>query len=128
MKYLLLGLLSLTIFSACSQSAKNLDAKSFKDLITKTPNAIVVDVRTDAEVVQGVIPKAIQIDYNSQNFEAQIAKLDKSKPVFVYCAVGGRSSGAASIMQQKGFKQVYNLAGGINAWRMAGYPTTTIKR
>lgn len=127
MKYSLL--IIALIMGACSQSqqAKDLDAKAFKELVTQTPNAIVVDVRTDGEVAQGVIENAIQIDFNGQNFELNLDKLDKNKPTFLYCASGGRSGSASKIMVEKGFKQVYNLNGGINAWRAEGYPTTNLK-
>ena len=115
---------------SCSdaQQVKKLNAKEFKDLMEKTPNKIVLDVRTDGEVAQGVLPQATQINYNGQDFESQINKLDKAKPVFVYCAVGGRSGSASGILAKKGFKQVYNLDGGINAWRAFGFATTTLKK
>ena len=115
---------------SCSdaQQVEKLNAKEFKDLMEKTPNKIVLDVRTNGEVAQGVLPQATQNDYNGQNFESQINKLDKAKPVFVYCAVGGRSGSASGILAKKGFKQVYNLDGGINAWRAFGFATTTLKK
>lgn len=127
MKYSLL--IIAIILGACAQTqqAKDLDAKAFKELIAQTPNAIIVDVRTDGEVAQGVIENAIQIDFNGQNFELNLDQLDKNKPTFLYCASGGRSGSASKIMVEKGFKQVYNLNGGINAWRAEGYPTTNLK-
>ena len=127
MKYSLL--IIAIILGACAQTqqAKNLDAKAFKELIAQTPNAIIVDVRTDGEVAQGVIENAILIDFNGQNFELNLDQLDKNKPTFLYCASGGRSGSASKIMVEKGFKQVYNLNGGINAWRAEGYPTTNLK-
>lgn len=127
MKYSLL--IIAIILGACAQTqqAKDLDAKAFKELIAQTPNAIVIDVRTDGEVEQGVIENAIQIDFNGQNFELNLDKLDKNKPTFLYCASGGRSGSVSKIMVEKGFKQVYNLNGGINAWHAEGYPTTNLK-
>ena len=115
---------------ACSnaQQVKTIEVKTFKDLIAKLPNEIILDVRTDAEVAQGVIANAKQIDFNSASFESKIEKLDKTKPIFVYCAVGGRSGQASKILASKGFKQVYNLDGGINAWRATGNATTTLKK
>ncbi|TAE59522.1 MAG: rhodanese-like domain-containing protein, partial [Bacteroidetes bacterium] len=49
-------------------------------------------------------------------------KLDKSQPVFVYCAVGGRSGRSAQTLQQLGFTQVYDLEGGITRWQQEGLP------
>lgn len=128
MKYSLL--IIALIMGACSQNqqAKDLDAKAFKELVAQTPNAIIVDVRTDGEVAHGVIENAIQIDFNEPNFAPNLDKLDKNKPAFVYCASGGRSGSASKIMVEKGFKQVYNLNGGINAWYAEGYPTTSLKQ
>src|ERR1035437_4915023 len=51
--------------------------------------------------------------------------IDKSKPVFFYCLSGGRSSSAASQMRNDGFKEVYELDGGIMKWRGANLPETT---
>lgn len=124
---------SFLIVSVCfsksfAQQTRNVDVKEFKMLMEKAANKIVLDVRTDSEVAQGVLPNAFQIDFNGNNFESQIDKLDKNKPVFVYCAVGGRSGKATSILAKKGFKNVYNLAGGINAWRAAGMQTIPLKK
>lgn len=127
MKYSLLMIA--LIVGACSQnqSVKDLDAQAFKELISQSANAVILDVRTDGEVAQGVIENAIQIDFNQPNFELNLDKLDKNKPTFVYCASGGRSGSASKILVEKGFKQVYNLSGGINAWRAEGYLTTNLK-
>ena len=128
------NLLILVLFTvgswACShaQTTQNLDAKAFKETMTKTPNKIILDVRTKGEVAQGVIAGALQIDYNNPHFEHQLEQLDKSKPIFVYCAIGGRSGSAAQLMQKKGFKNIYNLDGGISAWQRAGYPITSLKK
>lgn len=111
-----------------AQQTKNVDVKEFKMLMDKAANKIILDVRTDSEVAQGGLPNAVQIDYNGSNFDSQIDKLDKNKPVFVYCAVGGRSGKTAAILAKKGFKNVYNLAGGINAWRAAGMQTIPLKK
>ncbi|MFY7912895.1 MAG: rhodanese-like domain-containing protein [Emticicia sp.] len=111
-----------------AQQIKRLNVKEFIELMDKTPNKTILDVRTNGEVAQGVLPQATQIDYNGGNFETQLEKLDKNKPVFIYCAVGGRSGSACSILSKKGFKQVYNLEGGINAWRASGLTTTALKR
>jgi rhodanese-related sulfurtransferase len=56
------------------------------------------------------------IDYNSSDFEQQLDGLDKSKTYLVYCRSGNRSGKACHTMLDKGFKQVYNLDGGISAW------------
>jgi phage shock protein E len=130
MKNILLSFMLIISIIACTeaQQIKRLNVKEFKELMDKTSNKTVLDVRTNGEVAQGVLPQATQIDYNGGDFESQLEKLDKNKPVFIYCAVGGRSGSASGILAKKGFKQVYNLEGGINAWRASGFPTTGLKR
>jgi rhodanese-related sulfurtransferase len=80
-------------------------------------NAVILDVRTDAEVEDGIIPKAIHIDiYRGQEFIDEIEALDKSKNYYVYCRSGNRSGKACQIMQQLGFENTYNLLGGMLEW------------
>ncbi len=125
-KLLTLGLI--VSMGACStgQEAQTVDAKTFQNLIDSLPDEVVVDVRTTPELIAGIIPQAIQMDYNAPDFEKQIDKLDKNKPVMLYCATGGRSASAGKILIEKGFKKVYNLDGGINGWRAAGYSTAIV--
>ena len=108
-----------------SQSVpQNLDVRSFNETMRQTPARTVLDVRTVQEVAGGTLPGAVNIDFFAPDFTKQLGRLGKTKPVFVYCAVGGRSSKAAQQLQQAGFKTVYNLSGGMQAWQQAGYPTT----
>lgn len=80
-------------------------------------NSIILDVRTNHEVEEGIIPNAINIDiYESSIFLEKIKKLDKSKSYFVYCKAGARSAQACAIMQQLGFEKTYNLLGGFSNW------------
>lgn len=109
-----------------SQSTKtNLSANEFADKIKATNAAAIIDVRTPDEFSKGHLQNAQNIDIRSNDFEPQIEMLDKTKPVFVYCLSGGRSSSAASEMRAKGFKEVYELDGGIMKWRGANLPETT---
>lgn len=80
-------------------------------------NAVVLDVRTDAEVEEGIIKNAIHIDiYKGQVFIDDVEALDKTKNYYVYCRSGNRSGQACAIMEQLGFENTYNLEGGILAW------------
>ena len=56
-----------------------------------------------------------------KNNQKEILKLDKDKPIAVYCAVGGRSSSTAQFLRQQGFKKVYDLKGGMFAWSRKGF-------
>ncbi len=80
-------------------------------------NAVVLDVRTDAEVADGIIPNAIHIDiYKGQEFIDEVDALDKSKNYYVYCRSGNRSGKACQIMEELGFENAYNLLGGMLEW------------
>jgi rhodanese-related sulfurtransferase len=83
----------------------------------KKTGAQLIDVRTPREFSNGFIEGAKNIDYNGDTFEKQMKKLDKTKPVLVYCAAGGRSENAAELLQEWGFKEVYDLEGGYNGWK-----------
>ena len=98
--------------------AMDVDVKEFTRLVKEKPG-LLLDVRTKGEVAKGAIPNSVNHDIFSDNFEAEIDKIDKTKPVYVYCASGGRSGEAMEIMNKKGFKEVYNLAGGYGAWKKA---------
>ncbi|MFO0479957.1 MAG: thioredoxin domain-containing protein [Bacteroidota bacterium] len=120
------------LFNSCSngqtQSTKtNLSANEFAAKMKELPTATIIDVRTSDEFSKGHLANANNYDWNGNEFDKQIAPLDKSEPVFVYCLSGGRSSSAASKMRSDGFKEVYELSGGIMKWRGANLPETTDK-
>lgn len=101
-------------------SANKLAPEAFAQKIAQTPDAYLIDVRTPAEFATGHLANAVNINFNAPDFSQQIARLDKTKPVFVYCAVGGRSGQSVAQFSQLGFTQVIDLQGGINAWKSAG--------
>jgi rhodanese-related sulfurtransferase len=76
-------------------------------------------VRTPKEYADQHLDNAVNIDWNGDNFVGQAQKLDKSKPVFVYCLAGSRSKSAANKLHELGFKEIYNLEGGILKWNAA---------
>lgn len=130
--YKLLGsaLLLLLVF-ACSneQGTKkysSLTPLEFDAKMKETASPTIIDVRTPEEFANGHLEHAKNIDWNGINFENQIAKVDTSKPVFIYCLSGGRSSNAAQKMLSMGFTNVYELSGGILKWRSADLPETTV--
>ena len=108
-----------------SQSSKTLLAPAeFSKKLSEMPAAMIIDVRTPGEFSGGHLINATNIDWDGNDFETQIAKIDKSKPVFVYCEAGGRSASAAKKMRSEGFKEVYELSGGFSKWREAKLPET----
>ncbi len=100
--------------------AQNVNVEEFTKHIE---GAQIVDVRTPDEWNQGIIDGAVMNNIYDADFEAKLGKLDKEKPVAVYCKVGGRSGQAMAKMQELGFKEVYNLKGGMDAWKGANKPT-----
>ena len=99
---------------------KNVSVNDFQQLIKDKTNAVILDVRTPNEINQGIIKSAKTIDFYDPEFKAKLDKLDKSKPVLIYCRSGRRSAIAMSTMRELGFNEVYNLQGGIIEWSAAG--------
>ena len=86
--------------------------------LTEDTNAVIIDVRTEDECEEGIIPNAINIDiFKGQGFIDEIETLDKSKNYYVYCKAGSRSAQACAVMNQLGFESTYNLTGGFMNWK-----------
>ena len=81
-----------------------------------------IDVRTPQEFEKYRIRSAKNINVGSRDFRREIEKLDKNKPVLIYCLSGNRSKTALAIFREAGFKTVYELDRGINSWSSAGKP------
>lgn len=103
-------------FFKIKKAYENVKASEFKQLIEKTPNSVILDVRTQAEHRQDGIEGAINIDIMGGSFVQKIALLDKDKTYFVYCRSGNRSGSACDMMNKDGFKNLYNLSGGMMQW------------
>ncbi|WHY99672.1 rhodanese-like domain-containing protein [Peribacillus simplex] len=73
----------------------------------------IIDVREVEEVKAGKIPNAVNIPLGLVEFRMQ--DLDKSKEYIMVCRSGGRSSRAAQILEDHGYK-VLNMVGGMNGW------------
>ncbi len=119
---LLIILLSTWSFFTQAQTIRKLDPQNFEKKLKESKEPILVDVRTSGEYAQGHLANAVLIDIYSDDFKSRVAKLDKSKPVFVYCKAGSRSRSAADVFQDLGFREIYDLSGGINAWQSANKP------
>jgi len=100
---------------------RNVTVEQFEGLRRGT-NTVVLDVRTQAEFVDGHLEGAVLLDYRAADFAEKVAKLDKSKQYLVHCAAGGRSARACTKMETLGFTNLVNLEGGLGAWTDAGKP------
>lgn len=124
-----LFLIPLFFLSSCTigqegNTKVNLGATEFAEKMKAVPAAPIIDVRTPEEFKQGHIQNAVNINWNGSDFSAQMEKFDKSKPIFIYCLSGGRSSSASAQLKSEGFKEIYELTGGMMAWRSAKMPET----
>jgi rhodanese-related sulfurtransferase len=104
-------------FLSTSGNIKTVTPSEFKKIIAD-PKVQLVDVRTIDEYASGTIDQAILLDFTSPDFIKNARKkLDKSRPVAVFCRSGVRSMRAAQMLAKEGFPVIYNLKGGILAWK-----------
>lgn len=97
---------------------EDLTQEEWSEQLAQDDNAIILDVRTETEIADGIIPNAIHIDiYKGQLFIDKIEELDRSKNYYVYCRSGNRSGQACRIMEELGFEHTYNLEGGMLEWQ-----------
>ncbi len=127
---LLLASLAIGIVATggCTTIAETISAQEAFDLIQENAGSadfVIIDVRTPEEFAGGHIENAINIDYYASTFESDINALDKDKEYLIYCRSGNRSGQALDIMEDLGFQEVYDLGGGINAWKSASLPTVS---
>jgi rhodanese-related sulfurtransferase len=81
---------------------------------------MLIDMRTPPEFDDGYIPGAIMINYLENDIDQQLGQLDKNKTYFVYCQQGARSSKGVDKMLAMGFKKIYYLIGGYEAYQSSG--------
>jgi rhodanese-related sulfurtransferase len=114
---------SVLLLAGCSSSTGAIDL-GVSEFSTKVAEAgvITLDVRTPIEFGEGHIEGARLIDFQSGNFENEIAALDKNATYAVYCRSGNRSGQAVKVMQDAGFTSVFNMNGGVIDWANAGLP------
>jgi rhodanese-related sulfurtransferase len=87
----------------------------------RAKKAPVLDVRSPQEFAKGHVTGAINMDIHSPDFAAKAAQFDKKKPILVNCHVGSRGAIAAAELSRLGFKSIFNLEGGMDAWEKAGH-------
>ncbi|MCW3125473.1 MAG: thioredoxin family protein [Bacteroidetes bacterium] len=121
----LLSLSVIFLLSSCNlfggQKYQTVSVADFAKKINEG-NVQLVDVRTPEEYAEKHLKDAVNINFNDDGFIDKMEKLDKTKPVLIYCLSGGRSSKASALISSKGYDKVVNLDGGILAWTNAGNP------
>ena len=118
-----LALFALAV-TGCSSNGSTSPQLGIEEFAAKTAeaNVVVLDVRTPAEFAEGHLANAINIDFQSGNFETDISKLDKGTTYAVYCRSGNRSGQAVKVMADLGFTDLYDMDGGVIDWAAAGKP------
>ena len=99
----------------------NVTVQEAKKLITQNPTLKIVDVRLDTEFNESHIPGAINVCVCDP--DNLLRDLGPNDEILVYCRNGLRSSAALDFLNEHGYSKVYNMVGGIVAWKNAGYPT-----
>ncbi|HEY9047022.1 MAG TPA: thioredoxin [Ohtaekwangia sp.] len=112
--YLIVMLMSASV--VMGQQKTQLTTDEFEAKLQQTPDGQIVDVRTPEEFKKNHLGGAFNMNINSKEFESMVSALDKNKPVMVYCLSGGRSAKAAEYMRSHGFKEVYEMTGGMMQW------------
>ncbi len=102
---------------------KTLTPAEADSLIAGRQDLLLIDVRQPRELRDGSIAGSKLIPF------MQVARgqhsIPRNRPLLIICAVGGRSIVAAQLLtKRQGYKEVYNLKGGIDAWKKAGLPVT----
>jgi rhodanese-related sulfurtransferase len=117
----LLGMLTLFNCKKNQSEAIELITPAEMKEISEIEGIQLVDVRTPSEYKRGHLPNALNIDFFDPNFEVNIQKLDKTKPVIVYCQRGSRSAKCASQLIANGFVKIYDLDRGFSKWKSSGF-------
>ncbi|PIB35155.1 hypothetical protein BFP72_06965 [Reichenbachiella sp. 5M10] len=121
-RYIFAFLVLLTV--SCSKpKVEVISTADFKNTYNQvSTETVLIDVRTEEEVATGVIEGAVNMNFHDPEFNTQLMALDKNKTYYLYCKSGGRSNRTAELMKENGFKEVYDLEGGITAWQAQGFP------
>ena len=90
------------------------------DLIQQRNNLYIIDVRSPGELREGKIENSVLIPIT--DIVAGNYIIPKDRPLLLYCATGGRSYAAMQLLAQNGYTEIYNLQGGISAWKQANRP------
>jgi len=124
-KVLVSGLLTKIVscvrfFTCSSKQIQCLSVDEFERQLIAAKGEQLIDVCTKEEFDKIHIHGAKNIDYRSSDFRLEIGKLDRTKPVFVYCLSGVRSKLTAKICKKEGFECICELDLGLRRWQEAG--------
>ena len=120
--------MSLLLAGCLREDARLLEPRAALELMERNrgnADFLILDVRTPGEFRQGYIEGAVLLDYYEPDFRERFAALDRTATIITYCRSGNRSSSVLALADELGFKRVFDLRGGILAWKREGLPLTT---
>ena len=123
----LLGLIVFTEFRRFTQKFVNVTPATAISLINRE-EPLLLDVREQNELSDGMLADALHIPLSAFGNRAAELDNDKDRSVLVYCRSGNRSGSVCRTLTGRGFEKVYNLSGGIMAWKDAHLPVSTKKK
>jgi rhodanese-related sulfurtransferase len=106
-------------------SITNVTADEVYKMLSSNKDYFILDVRSKEEFDSGHIEGAYLLHVSE--LENRLAELPQDKPIIVYCRSGSRSTSAANILLEKGFKEIFNMTGGITEWQSKGFPVIVEK-
>jgi len=101
---------------------RTLSPRETQAFLNATPDAQLIDVREPSEFAAGHVPNAKLFPLGK--LQSRLDELDKSRPIVILCRSGRRAQQAAEILDKAGYRDVYVVAGGTEAWIKAGLPVT----
>ena len=107
-------------YFSSSENIQHLSAEEFEKQIIATNGEQLIDVCYPREFEKAHIPGAKNINFRNPDFREQIGKLDREKPILLYCAYGVRSKLTANMCKKMGFKTIYDLDNGLASWLKEG--------
>ena len=129
MKKMMISFVAFLAFTMCvGAEVTAITAERAAARLKKDPKIVVVDIRTPAEFAKGHIKGAVNINMNSKDFAAKLAKLDRDKTYIMHCRSGGRSASSLPVWKRLGFKKVLHLSSGTLGWVKAGQPLVVSKK
>ncbi|RMD69995.1 MAG: rhodanese-like domain-containing protein [Gammaproteobacteria bacterium] len=117
----IVALLIATSLGPLLQGVKEVDPLQATELLNHQ-NAVILDVRKDDEYREGHLPHDIHIPLERLKEKLPSLQKYRERPIIAVCRSGQRSLQAAALLRKQGFEEVYNLKGGILAWKHAHYP------
>ncbi len=108
---------AVALLASCAGTYTTISADTVRERLDSGERVFLLDVRTQGEFDSGHIPGAVLIPV--QQLKSRMAEVPNDRPIIVYCLTASRSAEAAAMLSAEGYKDVFDMAQGIQAWRGA---------